>query len=488
MENKDFSVEVLQSAKGNTCVIGWNRSLLETSFENLQTNVYMVIDNSGSMDEYILDTSCEPAKKVRKMDVVKGAVVDSLLAVQGLSKKTGIVIRVCLLSFSDSLKEVMPLTVVNEGSFKTFAKRIEQLGCGGSTFLGEALRDSLQLMKTGAMPKGEVATVDELKISSVKGKVGGFFKTMHAMFAKGEQPPTAAAAAETPAPAAPSGISKLVILTDGHSNGTMKRAEIIDQFGGKVSVCIGIGNASNYDADLLTGLSPNNTYGGFSAETIRQNFVGALFSMYTAIASNVTISFPTGIDFLTPCELKSEEGSPTQSIVFPDFHPTRSVVLAFKTPTDEKVALACEIKYFDVSSQSAKTFNIVADGKPDVSDFNTHIIEYCLLTSKFTKITQMLNMKFSDSDANKKNMKEQQDEIEKLFKHISEFSACSPENPIYEMWTALLLEITRVNKLRDGDVHDFVQTMHESHKQQKSGHYTKIMKKNSDYMSKVCSS
>ncbi|AYV83482.1 MAG: hypothetical protein Hyperionvirus7_53 [Hyperionvirus sp.] len=468
MTNKDFSVNVLQTLAGdfnsNSCVISWNRSLVDTDFVKQTYKLCYIMDNSGSMDEYLKDTSCEPPKMIRKMDVVKETLIESLLAIRGLNKKTGITIYVCLVTFNNLVNVVMPLTVVNDSTFQTFVDKINSIGCGGSTLLGEALESTMTLMNTGSLPNS-----------------GGFMKSMKSLFSKIADEPGA------PPKSVPEGISKLVLLTDGHANGPMKPSEIVKKFADKVSICVGIGDASNYDADLLKALSPQNTYGGFSADTIRQNFVGALFSMYTLIAKDVIIKFPNTIDFITPSELKSAEGFPAQIITLPDFHPMRKIVLSFNSPKDQKVALPCEIQYYDIITKTTKTFNIIADPQPDTNEFNLHITEYCTLTCKFTKITNAINLKFGNPEADLKNTKEQQDEIEKLFNHMTTFKKCSPDNPIFEMWNALYYEIEKINNLRNFSVQEYVGSMFESRQQQSSGAYTKIMKRTSEYMSKLAS-
>lgn len=504
-ENKDFSVDVLQTLgtdyDSNSCIIGWNRSLLDTDFVKQSYKLYNLIDNSGSMDELISDSSCEPPKLIRKMDVVKETLVESLLAMRGLSVKTGIKIYVCLLTFNDRVVEVMPLTIVDDSTFQTFVDKINGIGCGGSTLLGEAIDATMTLMNTGSLPSAPshvslhrghgynygIQTEQLYDPGSSSSKIGGLVKSVKSFFSGSSKEGEAKSAEKTEVKTTSTipGISKLVMLTDGHANGQMKSPDIAKKFADKLSVCIGIGNASNYDADLLKALSPLNTYGGFSADTIRQNFVGALFSMYTLIAKDLVISFPTGIDFMTPSELIS--GSLSQTISLPDFHPMRKIVLTFKSPKGVKVELPCEIKYFDVLTQTTKIFNIVAVAQPDKSEFNTHMIEYCLITGKFTKITNAINMKFGNREQDMKNTKEQQDEIEKLFNHMKAFKPCSPHNPIYEIWQALYFDIERINKLKHGNVADYIGSMSESRQQQSSGKHSKIMKNSSDYMSKISS-
>ncbi|AYV78026.1 MAG: hypothetical protein Edafosvirus4_10 [Edafosvirus sp.] len=528
MTSKDFSVDILQTVNGemnsNSCVIGWNKSLLETDFVKQVYKLYLLIDNSGSMSEVIQDSSCEPPKMVCKMNVVKETLVDSLLAIRGLSQKTGITIHVCLLSFNDEVTEIVPLTVVNDSTFPTFVAKINSIGCRGSTLLGEALESTMTLMTTGVLPTHKPTfnrslsaplqnnVTQQLYNSSVTitNKSSGLFSYVKSIFSKAPekdvvegQPdgpvetkttppstkvPDGAPATKVPdgAPATkvPDGISKIVLLTDGHANGPMKPDEIIKRFGNKISVCIGLGNTSNYDAPLLTALSPEGTFGGYNGEAIRQNFVGALFSMYTIVAKDITITLPKEIEFTTPSELKSVEGSTNQTIHLTDFHPTRKVVLAFKSNKETKVELPVSIKYFDMASQKEMLFTTTTVALSDTKEYNTHIIEYCALTSKFTAIVQQMNTKYGKADLDNKNVREQQTEIEKLCAHIKAFKPCPLDNPIYDMWTALMYEMERLNELKHGHVDDYVGRMTNSRQQQSSGSYVTSHKTKSDFMSK----
>ena len=274
------------------------------------------------------------------------------------------------------------------------------------------------------------------------------------------------------------GVSKLILLTDGQANGPMRSADIAKKFYNKLSVCIGIGSITDYDSPLLNALCKEHTYGGYSGETIRQNFIGAVFSMYTVVAKNIVVTLNTNISFTSASKVTAGDNS-HQFISLEDFHPMRKIVLSFDVGSLDKKELAFPVKitYLDVHTEAKKIFAIKTVPTVDIKEFNTHIGEYCSLTTKFSKIASALN------HDNKKAI-EQQNEIDTLYTHMKNFKQCPLDNPIYDMWIALLFEMEQLNKLKGtgATLEEYSGSMTTSLKQQVSGRYTQIMKKSSDLM------
>ena len=123
MENQDFYVDLLlpnSNSNNGSCIIGWNKSLMDAKLDNQVYKLYILVDNSGSMTDIISDTSFDPPKKMMKISVVKETIIESLLAIRGLSKKTGIKIHVALLTFNNMVSQLVPLTFIDDTDFSPY--------------------------------------------------------------------------------------------------------------------------------------------------------------------------------------------------------------------------------------------------------------------------------------------------------------------------------------------------------------------------------
>ena len=106
------------------------------------------------------------------------------------------------------------------------------------------------------------------------------------------------------------------LLTDGYDS-NKNRQTLIDSFCSsglnKSCICIGIGDETEYDCDLLTQLSSEEqVYGVNSSKDANNIIVGTTFSTCSAIASDISIYFPKSIDISSPLPVNK---TPTNMIV-----------------------------------------------------------------------------------------------------------------------------------------------------------------------------